>query len=155
MRGRQIVWLIALSGITVKWLPFHSHVYPYSIRQPSSYRHEVIQDTANQQIDYFFPSLGSSVTNVNIYCDGTNANTVKRLEAIGGSHVHRSAWLTVMGKHYPVIYADFSSYNQYWTLEQVTIPVQGHVCHLTASYSHKYRNQRAIMMKMLATFKFT
>lgn len=147
--------LVTLAGITIKWIPFHSHVYPYSVLQPSSYRHDVIQDTSGQKVDFFFPTLGSSVTNVNIYCDDSNSGTVKRLQSIGGTHVHRSAWMTIMGKRYPVIYADFSSYGQYWTLEQITVPMQGRIWHLTASYAHKFRNQRPIMMKMLRSFKVT
>src|SRR5438309_373245 len=54
------------ASATVTWTPFHSTLYPYSISQPSSFRHLTVQVAPNQFNDFFYPSVGSSTTNVNV-----------------------------------------------------------------------------------------
>lgn len=153
MLARYVAGLAFLAGTITTWIPFRSDIYPYTIQQPSSYRHIVIVDTAKHKVDYFFPSLGSSVTNVNIYADGTYIRPRAYLRSIGGSNVHRSGWLRVMGHRYPLTCANFTGIRSRWTIEQIDFRARGRVWHLTASYDHRFRNQRGLMMHMLRTFR--
>src|SRR5579859_6446288 len=91
---------LLLAGVSISWTPFRSSVYSYSISQPSSFRHVVLPNTANQKVDYFFPSVGSFPTNVNILATpGTVVqNQVAYLKQMNGRNIHRSAWITIMGR---------------------------------------------------------
>ena len=153
MLARHAAGLVFLAGTITTWIPFRSDIYPYTIQQPSSYRHIVIVNTDKHKVDYFFPSLGSSVTNVNIYADRTYVRPRTYLRSIGGSHVHRSGWLHIMGRSLPLTCADFSGITARWTIEQVDFRAHGRVWHLTASYEHRFRGQRGLMMHMLRTFR--
>lgn len=145
--------IVAFSGITVNWLPFRSPTYPYTILQPSSYKHVVIEDTSGQSVDYFFPSLGSSLTNVNIYCDHSHLNAAAVLRSSGAKHVQRTARIVIDGAKRTLIRGDFQGIPGRWTVEQVVFADHGHIWHLTASYASRFRNQRPIMLKMLTSFK--
>lgn len=145
--------ILAFSGITVNWLPFSSSTYPYTIKQPSSYKHVVIYDTSGSPVDYFFPSLGSSITNVNIYCDHGHLDAAEDLRAVGGKHVHRVGRILIDGTRRALIRGQFNSIVGRWTVEQVVFPDHGRIWHLTASYASQFRSQRPIMIKMLKYFK--
>jgi len=60
---------VALAGTKITYEPFVSTLYPYRLLQPSSFRHVVLVDLNGHMVDYFYPALGSSVTNVNIFED--------------------------------------------------------------------------------------
>ncbi len=145
--------LVAFSGITVNWLPFSSQTYPYTVQQPSSYKHVVIQDISGNPVDYFFPSLGSWITNVNIYCDHGHLNAAADLRSVGAKHVHRVARILIDGTRRTLIRGQFNSIAGRWTEEQVVFPDHGKVWHLTASYASQFHSQRPIMIKMLKSFK--
>lgn len=147
--------ILAFSGITVNWLPFRSSTYPYTISQPSSYKHAVIYNTSGEPVDYFFPSLGSSITSVNIYCDHGHANAAAELRTGGAKHVQRTARILIDGTRRALIRGQFSSIVGRWTEEQIVFTDHGKVWHLTASYASQFRSQRPIMIKMLRSFKPT
>ena len=146
---------VVLASVSVSWSPFHSSLYSYSISQPSSFRHVVLSNTANQQVDYFFPSKGSFPTNVNIVASPGRAarNELAYLKDMNGRNIHRSAWLRIMGRREPVVYADFSGLAGRYSVEQVRFSYKDTVWQLTASYQSKYRNMRAMMLKMISTFR--
>lgn len=145
--------ILAFSGISVNWLPFRSSTYPYTILQPSSYKHVVIENTSGNPVDFFFPSLGSLLTNVNIYCDHGHLNAAAELRSYGAKHVKRSAGIVIDGSRRTLVSGDFHGLAGRWTVEQVVIRDHGKVWHLTASYEHRFRSQRPIMIKMLKSFK--
>jgi hypothetical protein len=145
--------ILAFSGITVNWLPFSSSTYPYTIKQPSSYKHVVIYDTSGNPVDYFFPSLGSSITNVNIYCDHGRLNAGAELRSVGAKHVHRAGRILIDGTKRALIRGQFHSVVGYWTEEQIVFSDHGKVWHLTASYASQFRSQRPIMIRMLKSFR--
>lgn len=149
------VALLSVAGVKVNWLPFSSTVYPYTVSQPSSFRHYVFQDAANRSVDYFFPSLGSYTTNVNIYAVPGHdvANEKEYLRSIGASNVHRSMWLTLMGQRRPLICGDFKGLVGHWTIEQTTFATPGLVWRLTASYDIRYRKlMRSTLIRILKSF---
>jgi hypothetical protein len=154
MGAVRVAALVLLGGISIRWMTFHSHVYRYTIKQPSSYTHIVLQDTSKRKVDYFYPSpLGSSVTSVSIFCDHSNPNLTTSLRSNSGVNVHRSGWITIMGKRYPLIEAGYTGIGVSWVVEKVNVPVGKEIYHLTASYEPRYRNQqRPIMLKMLGSF---
>lgn len=146
---------LVLAGVSISWTPFRSSVYSYSISQPSSFRHIVLPNTANQQVDYFFPSVGSFPTNVNVVAvPGTAVqNPVKYLKQMGGRNVHRSAWFDIMGQHLALVHADFDSLAGKFSIEQVRFAYKGTVWQLTASYELRFRTMRPLMLRMLKSFR--
>jgi hypothetical protein len=149
----RVAAILAVSGANVVWAPFKSSTYPYTILQPSSYKHIVIDDTAGHPVDYFFPSLGSSLTNVNVYCDHGHVNPALSLRNSGAKHVTRVGRILIDGTRRTLVRAAFTGLPGHWTVEQVVFSMHGHVWHLTASYADQFRSQRPIMMKMLKSFK--
>jgi hypothetical protein len=146
---------IVVASVTVSWAPFHSSLYPYSISQPSSFRHVVLSNTANQQVDYFFPSVGSYTTNVNIVAEpgGAVRNEVDYLKGIDGHHIHRSAWLHIMGHRRGLIYAAFGGLAGKYAVEQLRFSYKDVVWQLTASYQTQFRKMRSLMLRMLKSFR--
>jgi hypothetical protein len=147
---------ILLAGVTLHWSPFNSTLYPYSIQQPSSFRHEPGVTADGIKVDYFFPVLtGSFVTNVSISATRgtTMVNPVSYLHSLNGRNVRQMGWLTVNGKKKPVMCADFSGLTSRWTEEQVSFAANGYVWHLTASFEPKFKKQLKTMLKMLQSFR--
>jgi len=146
---------VLFAGITTTTIHFSSTLYPYSIDQPSSFRHIIFTDTDNHRVDYFFPALGSFTTNANIYAvpgrDAPDEQTY--LHSIGGHHVKRSARISIAGQLRPVMRGDFKGIAGRWTIEQVTFAAHGYVWHLTASYDVKYKKMRPILIAILSSFK--
>jgi hypothetical protein len=142
-------------GIKIEWFPFPSAIYPYTVSQPSSFRHIVLQDLASHNVDFFFPSLGSYTTNVNIYAvPGTKAGNEKDyLQSIGGHNIRRSTWLNIAGKKVPLMCGNFKGLVARYTLEQSTFAADGLVWHLTMSYDMKYRKlMRPTLLKIIKSF---
>lgn len=146
---------LVLAGVSISWTPFRSSVYSYSISQPSSFKHVVLPNTANQQVDYFFPSVGSFPTNVNIVATpGTTVpNQVAYLRRMNGHNIHRSAWIKIMGQREALMHADFSGLAGKFSVEQVLFAFKGTVWQLTASYEPRFRNMRPLMLRMLRSFR--
>jgi hypothetical protein len=154
MVGAWSIALVVLAGITVNWLNFRSSIYPYRISQPSSYQHQVIEDVSHEKRDYFFPGLGSFVTNVNIFADHSKLSAPAYLRSIGGRHVRKIGMIRIMGKWRTIYAADFTlSYSGPYTLEQVCFSASHRLWRLTMSYDWKFRKkQRPLMLKMLKSF---
>lgn len=146
---------IALSGVSFTWHRYTSDVYPYSIEQPSSYRHIVLHDTANRAVDYFFPSVGSFTTNVNIYAFPSSqaSNEGAYLRSVGGRNIHPDGGIKVAGKWVPLTVSRFRGIAAHWTIEQATYFNQGMVWRITASYEDRFRHLRPILLRMLRSFK--
>jgi hypothetical protein len=146
---------IVLASVTVSWAPFHSSLYPYSISQPSSFKHVVLPNTANQQIDFFFPSVGSYTTNVNIVA--VSGRTVRDetayLKGINGRHIRVSGRLRIMGHRRTLMHADFDSLAGKYSVDQMRFVYKGTVWQLTASYQVQFRKMRLMMLRMLASFR--
>jgi hypothetical protein len=145
--------ILAFSGITVTWVPFRSPTYPYRILQPSSYKYLAIDDTSGRPHDYFFPSLGSQITNVNIYCDHLNAAAKKELQTAGAKHIQSDGRILIDGSRRVLFKGQFRGLIQNWTEERTVFAEHGRVWHLTISYEPRFRSQRPIMIKMLKSFK--
>jgi len=137
------------------WVPFHSTLYPYHLSQPSSFRHIVLTNAANISIDYFFPSKGSFVTNVNVVAQpGTTLPDERRyLRSLGGRHIHRSGWVRLHGRRLPLTGADFRSLAGAYHIEQLRFVFRGRLWQVTASYSPDYRRMRPLMLRMLDSFR--
>jgi hypothetical protein len=152
---RTLASAVVFAGATGSWIPFHSSTYPYTLEQPASFRHVILANTANQKVDFFFPSLGSFTTNVNILAQpGRPLSDEKTLlQAMNGHDVHRSGWLTIMGHRLPVIHADFDSLAGKYSIEQIRYTDGTTSWQLTASYEPKYRSLRSTMLKMIGTFQ--
>ncbi len=146
---------LVLAGVSISWTPFRSSVYSYSISQPSSFKHVVLPNTANQQVDYFFPSVGSFPTNVNIVATpGTTVqNQAAYLKQMNGRNIRRSAWIDIMGQREALMHADFNSLAGKFSVEQVRFAYKGTVWQLTASYELKFRKMRPLMLRMLKSFR--
>jgi hypothetical protein len=143
-------------GISVHWVPFSSPTFPYTISQPSSFRHYLYTNTAHEKIDYFSPSLGSATTDVAIgSVTGTTVPDPKTyLRNQRGFNLRQSGSVTVAGRSRPLTAADFSSYGLQWTEEQVSFVSNGNIWRLSISYDHRYRNLRPTMLKMVRSFQF-
>lgn len=149
-----IAGALLLSGITISWIHFDSNIYPYSITQPSSFRHLVLPTASDQKIDYFFPSLGSTTTNVNISATRGNAAVDVRqyLRSVEGTHVRKVGWLRIMGRNLTLTRADFKGYFGRYAEEQVSFTAGGYAWRLTASYDLRYSNLRNTMLRMIRSF---
>jgi hypothetical protein len=154
-RLRSILGAAVFSGIIVTWSPFQSHLYPYTVSQPSSYRHIVLQDAAGHGVDYFFPSLGSFTTNVNIWAEPGHSvsNDGVYLRSMGAKNIQRSGWMKIVGQRRPIMRGDFKGIAGRWTVEQVTFSAAGLVWHLTASYDPKFKKVRPTLLRILSSFK--
>lgn len=153
---RAVVALTMLTGVTVRWTLFSSTLYPYSISQPSSFRHEVIISADGQHSDYFFASgLGSFTTNVNISATRGQGVTdeISYFRSHNGTRVHRSGWLRVMGRRLALVRADFHGLTGRWTEEQTRFKAHGMLWQLTVSYDPRFRRFRPTMLRMLSSFK--
>jgi len=149
------VGAVTLAGIGVTWTTFNSTIYPYSISQPSSFRHGVWSQTDDQKVDYFYPSLGSSVTRVSIMAQrGAHATgEIPYLRDLGGHSIHQSGQLSVLGQSRRLICADLPFLGGSFRVEQLTFVAGGYVWRLTASYEMRFRWIRSTMLHMLHTFK--
>ncbi|HEX6506475.1 MAG TPA: hypothetical protein VF221_02480 [Chloroflexota bacterium] len=152
---QRVMAAVMFASITITWTRFHSTTYPYSILQPSSFRHTMLPNVNGMTIDYFFPSLGSFTTNVNVVASPAKSlvNQVAYFRSIDGTNVHRSGWLIIMGKKRPLIQADFGGLAGKRRLEQICFVANGTMWQLTASYDLKYRNLRRTMLRMLQSFR--
>lgn len=146
--------LLAIQSVGITWLHFRSSTYPYTMAQPSSFRHVVLKDAMQRPVDYFFPSLGSTTTNVNVYAVARLGAPYARsyLHMLGGKHIHNSGMVVIMGKKRHVVIAQFHGLAGKWTVEEVTIAVGSRMWYLTASYVWRYHKLRPIMMRMLHSF---
>jgi hypothetical protein len=146
---------IVLAGVTVTWSRFHSNTYPYSVLQPSSFRHAVLSNTANQQVDYFFPSLGSFTTNFNV--EATPGHSMRDeasyLRSENGHNIHRVGWLRIAGQKVALMHANFGGLAGNYSIDQVCFMAGSKVWQLTASYDAKFRSLRATLLKMLRSFR--
>jgi hypothetical protein len=154
--GRGVAGIAVLSGLIVTWLPFHSTLHPYSVSQPSSFKHAVITlDAGSERVDYFSPPLGSAVTNVIVEArPGTTLmNSVSYLRSIDGHNIRRSGFISLAGQRRDLMRADFNGYAGKYTIEEVTFVASGYCWRLSISYAHKFRYLRSLMLRMIQTFK--
>jgi hypothetical protein len=154
--ARGVAGIAVLSGITVTWSTFHSTLHPYSMSQPSSFKHIVLTlDAGMERVDYFSPPLGSAVTNVIVEATpGTTLmNSVSYLRSIDGHNVRRSGFIPVAGQRRELIRADFNGYAGKYSIEEVTFVANGYCWRLSMSYAHKLKYLRSLMLRMIQTFK--
>jgi len=144
-----------LFGVGVRYQTFHGTQYPYTMSVWTSMRHTVFMDTSGHQIDYFFPSLGSFTTNVNVWAEpGTMLQPeVVLLQAQGGTHIHRVDSVRINGKRRSMLQADFHGLAGHYVEDQVSFSAAGRTWHLTASYDVRFRKLRPRFMRMLHTFR--
>jgi hypothetical protein len=152
--GHPFLGAVVVASVSVSWTPFHSALYPYSLSQPSSFKHVVLVNTANQHVDYFFPSVGSFLTNVNIMALSGHAGQDRVIcqQGITGDHRYRRGWLTIMGQRQALMHADFHSLAGKYSIEQVCVVKNRTLWQLTASFEAKYRTMRSMMLRMLVSF---
>jgi hypothetical protein len=155
LSGHSLLGAVLLAGVSVSWTRFHSSLYPYHISQPSSFKHVILTNTAHQRVDYFFPSVGSFPTNVNIVA--TPGRKVRDggacLKKREGYHVHRVGWLRIMGRLEPLVRSDVDGLAGKYSVEQVCFVRKGTVWQLNASYETRFRAMRTTMLRMLASFR--
>lgn len=145
---------ITVSSITITWNRFDSRIYPYSVSQPSSFRHIVIPTDDGKRLDYFAPSLGSYVTNVSISAvRGDRFNSKLDLKDRDGRNVHRSGWLRVLRQRRPVYQGSFQGPGGRWTEQEICFSAGGYAWRLVASYDVRYKKLRPLMLRMLGTFR--
>lgn len=152
---RGALGAVVLIGITVKWSPFTSTIYPYTISQPSTFTHQV-SDARGQPTDYFFASgLGSFTTNVNISAERGNhvAHNLAVFRSDSGKKARQSGWLHVMGHNLRLIRSTYHTLAGTWVEEQVTFAAGGYTWLLTASYEPRFKSLRPTMIRMLSSFK--
>lgn len=139
----------------ITWSLFHSAINPYTLSQPSSFAHVVLQRDGHN-VDYFFPALGSFVTSVSV--SGVHGRRLgdeaAYLRSSGGHHVHRSGWIRVARRLYPLLRADFYGLVGHWQIDMVSFRERGRIWQLTASYDVHYRSMRSVMLRMLNSFRF-
>jgi hypothetical protein len=143
-----------VSAATVNWKRVSSTIYPYSISQPSSFRHLVVRETSNLLADYYWPSLGSSITNLNV--KATKGSVPKSLaadESLSGKPAKRSGWMLIAGHRSPLMRTDYKALVGQWTVERVTFASHGLVWYVSASYEHQYRSLRPQLLRMMHSFK--
>src|SRR5947209_5978001 len=131
-----VVMLISVAGgIKISWVPFASTVYPYTIQQPSSYRHIVYPDASGRKIDYFAPGLGSFVTNVSIYATaGPSQGQATAMRESGARSIHVSGHLVIAGKRRSLVCGDWHGIAGQWREEQIEFTSGGLVWPITMSY---------------------
>jgi len=152
-----IIGAASLTGIHIAWTHFSSDLYPYSVMQPSSFKHIVLEDAAQHKIDYFYPALGSFTTNVNIWGERTDPppDGKREIKALGGRDVRKVGMLKVMGEGRPLVRGNFRGIGGRWIIEQVDFRSKGWTWHLTASFDPKYKRYLGTMLHILRTFKVT
>lgn len=156
-RLKNVAGAVVFSGVIVNWMPFHSPTYPYTISQPSSFRHSVYTFPDGEKVDYFSPSVGSASTYVAVGATrgGSIQNEVKYLRSLDGRNVTRHGTLRVAGTSCALMRADFDGFMGRWRIEQVSFRSHGYVWRLTASYALRFKSLRPVMLRMLQSFKFT
>lgn len=147
--------MLGLLSVGVTWTRAQSTVYPYSILQPSSFRHVVLYNTQGRPVDFFSPSLGSASTSVTVVAlsGRTPANEIQILRGRGGKNAHVSESMSIAGQRVKLVGADFHGMIGRFTVEQCSFVSQGMVWTLTASYDSKYRKLRPTMMRMIRSFQ--
>jgi hypothetical protein len=150
----RLLGVVAVAGVSISWVHFSSTVYPYTMSQPSSFRHVVLMNTAHVKVDYFSPSLGSAVTDVAVYAvpgsKRPDPDTYLRDE--NGTHIRAGGSIVIDGKKRSLTAADFSSFGNRWTVEQASFVENGMVWRLSLSYEPKYQKLRPVMVKMVQSF---
>jgi hypothetical protein len=152
----RLLSAVMFAGVTINWVHFSSDVYPFTISQPSSFKHVVLTDTAHIRVDYFSPSLGSAVTDVSVFAvPGSQVpNPRAYLRAGGGRHVHTAGKIKISGRQRTLTAANFNSFGNHWIVEQVSFAQGGLVWRLSASYEPRYATMRPVMVRMLQSFVF-
>lgn len=145
----------APDGVRVRYLPFTSTLYRYTLMQPDSFRHIVLRDPVGRQVDYFYPALGSSVTDVNIYAERHNHldDQAAILRVTGAVRVRVSGHLAVGHMKIAIVSGDRSGIPGKWREEGAEFIENGQVWHMTMSYLFKYASLRPMMLHMLETFR--
>jgi hypothetical protein len=154
--SRGALGAVVLIGITVKWSPFSSTIYPYTISQPSTFKHQPATTPSGQQFDYFFADgLGSFTTNVNITAQRGNkvAHELAVFRSEGASKPKQDGWLRVMGHNLRLNHFVTHGLAGTWIEERVTFVAGGYTWVLTASYDPRYKNLLPTMLRMLGSFK--
>src|SRR5579872_4073224 len=123
------------TGTGTSWARFKSKLYPYSILQPSSFRHIVLPIDDEQKSDYFSPGFGSYTTSVTISAShGAVLNSVRDLPSHGGTHVKSVGTLPILGHPVALTKASFHGLAGTWVEEQATFSAGGYAWRMTASY---------------------
>jgi hypothetical protein len=147
---------VLLAGVSIHWGQFQSSTYPYTIAQPSSFRHVVIADALGNRSDYFFPVLtGSFSTNVNVSATrgGGVQDATQYLRSNNGHDIHVNGSVQIMGKHLPLMKASFAGLAGPWIEEQVSFAAGGYFWRLTASYEPRFKSLRKTMIQMIQSFE--
>jgi hypothetical protein len=156
--SRGAAGIAVLTGITVTWSPYHSSLYPYSIAEPSSFKHAVLTlDASGQKVDYFSPPVGSAVTNVTVVATAGDAprSATSYLRSIDGHDIKSVGSLSVAGARRELIRANFDGYPGKWTIEEMSFEANGYYWRISMSYARQFKNLRSVMLKMLRSFKLT
>jgi len=154
--SRGAAGIVVMTGITVTWSPYHSTLYPYTISQPSSFKHAVLSlSSDDERVDYFSPALGSATTNVTVSAQqgGSLQPAVEYLRSLDGHHIRQSGWIEVLGQLRPLMRADFNGYTGKWTIEEVNFTAQGYNWRVSCSYAARYSKLRSLMLRMIRSFK--
>jgi hypothetical protein len=135
------------------WIQFTSSILPYSVSQPSSFRHVILQ--TDHKSDYFFPNLGSFTTNVNVYADPPPARSddISYLRDFGGQHVTAEGTINILGKKRRLVRAQFKGVAGQWIEERVSFAAGGLFWHATVSYDVRYHKLLPVMLHVLTTFR--
>lgn len=154
--GLPLIGVLALTSVSVTWSRTSSSIYPYTIEQPSSFRHLVLRDPAlNTEADFYFAPLGGSITNLNV--KATTGRRDKgdgaRLTALGGQHLRRVAWVHLAGQREPLMRADFKGIVVRFAIEQVTFTARARNWYVSMSYDLKYQKMRPTLLRMLNSFR--
>lgn len=136
------------------WINFNSKLFPYSIKQPLSFRHVVLLTDQNVRVDYFAPALGSYTTSVTISANhGHVVNSAADMHARSGQNIRADGKITILNHKMSVTRASFHGLAGSWVEEQVSLSAGGYAWRLTASYDTRYEKLRGVMLQMLQSFK--
>lgn len=150
----RILGVISFVGISTTFSRVDSATYPYSILQPSTFRHVVIPNAGQQNVDLYAPPLGSAPTALTVYAvRDPGEPAIEYFLARNGRNVHRSGWVTIAGKRLALERADFRGYRVRYRQEQVTFRAAGYFWRLTVSYDLRFKQYRGIMLRMLRSFR--
>jgi hypothetical protein len=156
-RRLPAVAAVVLAGARIQWSTYTSHTFPYTytISLPSSFRPIVIRDPSGEPVDYYFPSLGSRLTDLSVRAvPGQGAqNPAVILRGLGGRDVHKSTSVDLGGRRLSVICAKFTTMIGRYTVETIMFSADNWTWTVTASYEDRYKSMRSTLLRMMKSFR--
>jgi hypothetical protein len=157
--------VLPLGPLWAQGILFRSAVYPYTLRLPPGWSHQVIRVRFQTPADYFYPPVSDKVatslaisaqtTPHGVELDRLVVANMAAMRSLGGHNVRVVKWrMVVLKRHLPVVQGDFGSGANAWSLRQVSFVGHGYRWLITISWDHRLQRLLSRLEAVAETFRY-